>query len=226
MGGRCELVDRDIANLETIRMKYRISSVAPSDGRYGSGGDGQAILFEDRSYGGTRITIRGEVSDLRRAGFSDRASSIRIADGIWEVCDRTDFNGNCEIVDRSITNLARIRLDNRISSIRPYTREYGGGYEPGMGWHGGNEFGQGYEGQRSIFFPTPSVDGSAVADCIRPGYQCGQVAANAFCEAAGLRRAAFFETLRGYRPVWYLGLHRTDSRERRSSQLIDVLCTR
>ncbi len=236
MGGHCELVDRDIPDLGTIGLLYSISSVAPSDNRIGGiGGDvGELVLFEDDSYSGTRISIRNEVSDLQRAGFSDRASSLRLQGGKWEVCDRPHFGGRCEIIQRSINNLERIDMGDRISSVRPVRYDENPGYQPsptpddrwGHDWRSDRQYGQSFQGQRTIFFPEPSLQGHAVSDCIRPERQCGQQAAQAFCEIAGLNRAVFFDTARGYKSTWLIGSRRTESGNSRSRYLIDVLCSR
>ncbi|PHR62958.1 MAG: hypothetical protein COA47_01305 [Robiginitomaculum sp.] len=236
MGGHCELVDRDIPDLGAIGLMYSISSVAPSDSRIGGndGDVGELVLFEDDSYSGTRISVRNEVADLKRAGFSDRASSLRLQGGKWEVCDRTNFGGRCEIIRHSINNLERINMGDRISSVRPVRYDENSGYRPtptpddrwGRDWRGDRQFGQSFQGQRSIFFPEPSVQGYAVSNCIHPGRQCGQQAAQAFCEIAGLDRAVFFDATRGYRSTWSIGSRRMETSDNRSRYLIDVLCSR
>ncbi|MBL4616854.1 MAG: hypothetical protein JKY46_04100 [Robiginitomaculum sp.] len=230
MSGICQLIDRDYSELQSINMDYRIAAIAPQSERIGAYNpdNGQIALFEERGYRGTKVTIRGEVADLRRSGFSDRASSIQLQNGRWEVCENSFFGGRCEIIDYSVTDLSRLRLNNRISSIRPVMPPLppGPGYEPNPGWQSGNNISQGIEGQRTVFFPEPTINGDTVAECLYPNRQCGQQAAVEFCRIAGLRTAVYFEAIRGYRSPKFLGRGASQTRRNQSPYLVDVLCSR
>ncbi|MCF6292477.1 MAG: beta/gamma crystallin family protein [Robiginitomaculum sp.] len=230
MSGRCELVDRDYSELQSIGMSYRIAAVGPQSERIGryDPNNGQIVLFEGREYKGTRVTIRGEVSDLRRSGFADRTSSIQLQNGQWEVCENAFFGGRCEIIDYSVNDLSRLRLNNRISSIRPVTlpAPTEPGYDPAPGWQSGNNISQGVEGQRTVFFPEPTINGDTIAECLYPNRQCGQQAATEFCRIAGLRTSVYFETARGYKSPKFLGRGARQTRRNQSPYLVDVLCSR
>lgn len=56
---------------------------------------GEIILFEYPDFGGRRITLRGAVSNFDPSGFNDRASSMVIRDGYWELCTDAYFRGRC-----------------------------------------------------------------------------------------------------------------------------------
>lgn len=227
MGGHCQLVDQNIADLSAIGMSYKIASVAPAKSQIGHGNHGQITLFEDRRFSGTRINVRGQVADLRRAGFSNRASSVRLNSGEWELCENRNFGGRCEVVRHDVRNLNRIALDDRISSIRPYIAPVAD-YRPAPtpNWDDDNRYGQGIEGQRTVFFPEPKFDDRNIAQCVSVGHKCGRPAANMFCRRAGLRSAVYFETAIGYGPIWYLGARSTEHARRSTSHLVDVLCSR
>jgi hypothetical protein len=230
MSGRCEIVDRDYSELQSIGMSYRIAAVGPQNERIGTYNpdSGQIVLFEERGYRGTKVTIRGEVSDLRRSGFSDRTSSIQLQNGQWEVCENAFFSGRCEIIDYSVNDLSRLRLNNRISSIRPIILPPppDPGYDPNPGWQSGNTISQGIEGQRTVFFAEPTINGDTVAECLYPNRQCGQQAAAEFCRIAGLRTAVYFEAIRGYKSPRFLGRNASQTRRNQSPYLVDVLCSR
>src|SRR5262249_32640152 len=50
----------------------------------------------------------------------DRASSVIIDRGRWEVCEDAGFNGRCVVLRRgNYDSLRSMGLDNRISSVRP-----------------------------------------------------------------------------------------------------------
>ena len=55
-------------------------------GAYGNqGGYGGAVLYSNAGYSGQGIQIDGAVPDLARLRFNDRASSITIRSGAWQV---------------------------------------------------------------------------------------------------------------------------------------------
>ncbi|MCA8897854.1 MAG: beta/gamma crystallin-related protein [Hyphomonas sp.] len=108
-------------------------------GAYGNqGGYGGAVLYSNAGYSGQGIQIDGAVPDLARLRFNDRASSITIRSGAWQVCTDANFRGRCEIIDTSTPRLADWRLNDNISSLRP--AGYGSGYADRSGY--GN-YGQG-----------------------------------------------------------------------------------
>jgi uncharacterized protein YcfJ len=68
---------------------------------------------------------------LDRFGFNDRASSVVVDHGRWEVCEDARFEGRCVILRRgSYGSLRDMGLDNRISSVRPVERSSQATYEP------------------------------------------------------------------------------------------------
>ncbi len=56
---------------------------------------GEITLFEREGFQGRRLTIRGTVWNLDRTDFNDRAESIIVRDGVWEVCSDARFSGQC-----------------------------------------------------------------------------------------------------------------------------------
>ena len=56
---------------------------------------GEIILYENPGFQGRRMTLRGTMSDLDRTQFNDRAESIVVRDGVWEVCTDARFSGRC-----------------------------------------------------------------------------------------------------------------------------------
>ncbi|HPF24474.1 MAG TPA: beta/gamma crystallin-related protein [Hyphomonas sp.] len=98
------------------------------------GGRASAVLYTDAGFSGEGVRIDGAEPDLARFGFNDRASSIAIRSGVWEVCVDGNFRGRCEIIDTSVSRLGEYRLNDNVSSIRPVN--YGGGGRPG-GWGAG-----------------------------------------------------------------------------------------
>ncbi len=196
----------------------------PDDYRYGDDRryddrPPQIVLFEGYNFSGPRITIDTETASLLGSGFSNRARSVRILSGVWELCDGSSFTKTCRTIDRDENNLATIGLDSVITSLRPIDD---GGYGGG-GRRGDNA--RGFEGQRTVFFAEPSVRGKPVANCLYRNSQCGIVAANAFCRDVGLNGAVYFDQARSYRAPYLLGARRP-ANQPGQKRLIDVLCRR
>jgi uncharacterized protein YcfJ len=80
----------------------------------------QITLYEGEGFRGRSMTINDRVWNLNRADFNDRASSIIVDRGRWEVCEHARFEGRCVILRRgSYPTLREVGLNNQISSIRP-----------------------------------------------------------------------------------------------------------
>ena len=86
---------------------------------------GGVVLFTDAGFGGRSVAMNGAVPKLTEFGFNDRASSIVIRSGVWEVCTDANFRGRCEIIDRDVRRLKDYRLNDNISSVRPASRGWG-----------------------------------------------------------------------------------------------------
>ena len=56
---------------------------------------GEITLFEREGFQGRRLTIRGTRWNLDRTDFNDRAESIIVRDGVWEVCSDARFSEPC-----------------------------------------------------------------------------------------------------------------------------------
>lgn len=80
----------------------------------------QVTLYEHDGFSGRSVRVTGDAPNLARAGFNDRASSLVIERGRWEVCNDSRFSGNCIVLGRGqYDSLAAIGLNDRVSSLRP-----------------------------------------------------------------------------------------------------------
>ena len=125
---------------------------------YRGGGSGGAVLYADAGFSGQGLRIDGAVPDLARVGFNDKASSITVRNGAWQVCVDSNFRGRCEIIDADSSRLNAYRLNDNISSIRPAGRG-NAGY--GNGWQGGGNR-QGGGGYGLVLYPDSGLRGSAI----------------------------------------------------------------
>jgi len=92
----------------------------------------QVTFFEDQGFAGRSFTADRQLGNFDRAGFNDRASSVIVRGGWWELCEDARFAGNCVTLrPGSYGNLRSMGLDKRVSSVRPvdYSRHgyYNGG---------------------------------------------------------------------------------------------------
>ena len=103
----------------------------------------QISLYEQENFGGRVFRAGGTVPNLDETGFNDRASSVEVRGGRWQLCDDAGFRGRCVTLGAGqYPSLREMGLDRRVSSIRevggddrrPDERDnpYGdrGGYRP------------------------------------------------------------------------------------------------
>jgi len=91
------------------------------DNRWGGnrwGGGNGLILFGNYNYRGEAYPTSGDVSNLGGTRFNDRAQSVRIDRGVWQLCENANFGGRCITLDRSVTDLGRFGMNSTVSSVR------------------------------------------------------------------------------------------------------------
>jgi uncharacterized protein YcfJ len=80
----------------------------------------QITFYEGEGFRGRAFTTNARVGDFGRSGFNDRASSVVVDSGRWEVCEHNRFEGRCVVLRRgNYESLAKLGLENSISSVRP-----------------------------------------------------------------------------------------------------------
>jgi uncharacterized protein YcfJ len=85
----------------------------------------QVTFYEGAGFRGRAFTADTNVQDFTRSGFNDRASSVVVDNGRWEVCEHASFRGRCVVLQQgAYDSLERMGINDRISSVR---RVRGGG---------------------------------------------------------------------------------------------------
>ncbi len=80
----------------------------------------QITLYEGEGFRGRAFTTGNPVSNFERNGFNNRASSVVVDRGRWEVCEDARFEGRCVVLRHgSYDSLRKLGMENRISSVRP-----------------------------------------------------------------------------------------------------------
>jgi hypothetical protein len=96
----------------------------------------QVTLYEHADFQGPALTLERAENDLRRERFNDRASSIVVQGGNWQICDEGDFRGHCVVLGPGqYHQLTDMHMNDRISSLRPVR----GGEQPIYGRPGWND---------------------------------------------------------------------------------------
>jgi hypothetical protein len=77
------------------------------------------ILFSGPEYSGEAVTIFDPIYALPEIGFNDRARSVAVLSGAWEICEHSDFTGRCVLLRDDVADLRYFDLDGDVSSVRP-----------------------------------------------------------------------------------------------------------
>ncbi len=122
--GRCQTFSGSEGDLNrigwsgVISSMRRIQNAGPIGGmRPPEGGRARITFFDRPNYQGRSRTLTDPAESL--GFFSNRAGSIRVEGGTWDVCDGVGFRGRCLTVSRNVPDLSRFGLDGQISSARP-----------------------------------------------------------------------------------------------------------
>lgn len=80
----------------------------------------QITFYEGEGFRGSVFSTNKQVNNFERIGFNDRASSVVIDRGSWEVCEDAYMRGHCAVLrPGSYDSLRGMGMGNRISSVRP-----------------------------------------------------------------------------------------------------------
>ncbi len=127
-GGPCTVLrPGQYPSLAALGLNDRISSVRAVDRRNPPvpppAATGQIDFYENEGFQGRSFTANEPMPDLRRSGFNDRASSVVVTGGRWEICSDTNFGGPCTVLrPGQYPSLAALGLNDRISSVRAANR--------------------------------------------------------------------------------------------------------
>lgn len=82
----------------------------------------QITFYEHEGFRGRVHTTQGALDNFAGWDFNDRASSVVVDKGRWEVCEGVGFQGRCAVLrPGSYDRLSSMGLNDRLSSTRPAT---------------------------------------------------------------------------------------------------------
>lgn len=83
----------------------------------------QVTFYEYEDFRGRAFKTSQPLANFKRAGSNDRASSVIVERGRWEVCEDVRFGGRCVVLrPGNYDSLRQLGMDNKISSVRPVSR--------------------------------------------------------------------------------------------------------
>jgi hypothetical protein len=79
----------------------------------------EITLYEHDNFDGRRIRSNASVSNLGSTGYNDRASSVIVQSGQWQLCSDAYFRGRCvSLGPGQYPSLRAMGLNDRVSSVR------------------------------------------------------------------------------------------------------------
>ncbi len=72
-----------------------VGSFGDRRGSYSDYGRGEIELFDQPGFRGRSLRLDADADALARSGFADRAVSLVVVRGTWELCSEVEFGGEC-----------------------------------------------------------------------------------------------------------------------------------
>ncbi len=127
-GGHCVVLrPRRYSSLASMGLNDRVSSLRAvggnsriDDHRYAPAPLAAEVTFYARErFEGQSFTAERQIRNFERVGFNDRASSVVVLGGPWEVCEHPQFAGRCTVLRPGrYPSLGAMGLNDRVSSVR------------------------------------------------------------------------------------------------------------
>ena len=77
------------------------------------------MLFSGEDFRGEVREVFDPAYSLNDYYFNDRARSVAVLSGSWELCEHSDFTGRCVFVRGDVQDLGWYGLEGELSSVRP-----------------------------------------------------------------------------------------------------------
>jgi uncharacterized protein YcfJ len=131
--GRCVVLrPGQYPSMSAMRLNDRVSSVRLASGearadedRYApAAASGQVTFYEGDGFSGRSFTTVQSIDNFVQNNFNDRASSVVVTGGPWELCDNVRYSGRCVVLrPGQYPSMAAMGLNNRVSSVRAVSRD-------------------------------------------------------------------------------------------------------
>lgn len=79
----------------------------------------EVTFYEHENFKGRSFNTEQQITNFKRFGFNDRASSVVVDRDWWQVCEHDEFGGRCAVLRPGhYPSLAEMGLNDRVSSVR------------------------------------------------------------------------------------------------------------
>ena len=101
--------------MQTLKLALAVAGVALA-----TQAAAQITLYDGEGFRGPTFTADKAIYDFDPFGFNDRARSLVVKGGTWQVCEDAQFQGRCVVVQPgNYDSLRSMGMSERISSVRP-----------------------------------------------------------------------------------------------------------
>jgi uncharacterized protein YcfJ len=124
-GGRCVVLQPgQYPSLAAMGLNNRVSSVRAARNAAPVSAAPQVTFYENEGFTGRSFTTDKLVNNLNRNQFNDRASSVVVAGGSWELCEDNRFRGRCVVLrPGQYPSMKAMGLNDRVTSVRLASRD-------------------------------------------------------------------------------------------------------
>ena len=114
--GEYRRVDAQLNN--RISSAREIGTYASEQGAYNKFGHGSIELFEERNFTGRLVALDRDTTNFDRVNFNDRAASMVVIEGTWELCADQGFRGSCRTYGPGRYETLGYGMTRQVSSAR------------------------------------------------------------------------------------------------------------
>ena len=101
-------------------MKRTLGAVALGLGLAATTAIAEVTFYEREDFRGRSFTVAAPVPNFERYGFNDRASSMAVRRGNYQICEAPGFQGHCVVLPPGdYPTLRTMGMNDRVSSVRP-----------------------------------------------------------------------------------------------------------
>ncbi|MEO5700801.1 MAG: beta/gamma crystallin-related protein [Casimicrobiaceae bacterium] len=94
--GRCvNLTPGDYPSLAAVGLNDRVSSVRAVNGGVVPPARGRITLFDFPKFDGRGVSLENDVRNFDQIDLNDRAHSLIVESGTWQLCENADYRGSC-----------------------------------------------------------------------------------------------------------------------------------
>jgi hypothetical protein len=101
-----------------IESAREVGSYAAQTGSYSPYGSGSIELYGQPGFRGRTLKLDRDAATMQGTGFDDRASSVVVTDGTWQLCSDPNYQGTCRVFARGRYADLGYGMAKQVSSAR------------------------------------------------------------------------------------------------------------